>query len=67
MLAFTENVPPLAPKVIPRLALRVNVLVVCSVPPLRVMASATAAPGAVPKKFSVPTAKAPPFTCILPV
>jgi len=55
----TSMMPPAAPRLIPRLALSVKVLVVASVPPLIVREPGVAEPGAAPRLLSAETLSVP--------
>jgi len=63
----TEMLPPLAPKLIPRLADSVKVAVVCKIPPFNVKSLAVTLPGAVPKFVSAERLNVPPFIVVAPV
>jgi len=64
----TEKLPPLLPKVIPRLAESVKLaVVVCNVPPLNVKSLAVTLPGAVPKLVSALRLNLPPLIAVAPV
>ena len=63
----TLRVPPLTPRLMPRLELRVNVALVFKVPPFRVKCAAVTLPGAVPKLPSADTTKVPALIVVLPL
>ena len=67
MPASVWKVPPEVPNATPRLAFKVIVDVVSSVPPLRVNCPAVAAPGAVPRLASAETARVPALIVVDPL
>ena len=61
-----SSVPPVLPRLIPRLALSVKVAVVNSVPPLTISKPVVATAGAVPRFWSAEMLSLPVLTVVVP-